>query len=148
MRYQWVAACAMLLGTAGCGGHILPSPRDIRGQYAMTGLDGSRNLPCCSQTDSAGAVVTIAGGEMQIGWNTPDGTYQWDVVRTYHYPDGTSNQGQSRFASGTYARDGETLALRDSSGLATITGTVAGNIVNLLANDQQYEFLRLIQLPH
>jgi hypothetical protein len=138
----------MLLATVGCGEDLPTGSTRIVGQYVLTGFEGSRNLPCCGQTDASGTVVTIAGGALQLGWNTPDGTYEWDVVRKYDYANGTSQQLQSRFSSGTYTWDGQTLTLVDSTGLAPLTGAVTGGIIALRNPDHQYEFLRLIQLPH
>ena len=148
MTHRWNAACVLLLVTGGCGRNSLTTPTEITGQYVLTGFDGSRNLPCCSQTDTSGAVVAIAGGVLQIGWNTPGRTYEWDLVRKYDYPDMSSRQVQSRFSSGTYTWDGQTLKLMDSNGLGPMTGSTNGNIITVGNQDQQYEFLRLIPLPH
>jgi hypothetical protein len=148
MTHRWTAACALILVAGACGRNPLTATTDLVGQYVLTGFDGSRNLPCCSQTDTSGAVVSIAGGVLQIGWYTPRGTYEWDLVRTYDYPDMTSRQEQSRFSSGTYTWDGQTLKLMDSNGLGPMTGSARDNIVTVGNQDEQYEFLRLIPLPH
>jgi hypothetical protein len=148
MTVRSIAACAVLLATVGCAGQVPTGPTSVAGQYALTGFEGSRNLPCCRQTDSSGTVVTIAGGGLQIGWNTPTGTYEWDVVRKYDYANGTSQQVQSRFSAGTYTWDGQTLTLVDSAGRVPMTGAVTGGILIVRTQDHQYEFLKLIQMPH
>jgi len=146
MTGRFFGSCVMLLAASACGQMVPTSPRSVVGQYAMTGFKGSRNLPCC-QTDSSGVVVTISGGGMQLGLNTPAGVYEWDVVRTYEYANGTSQQVQSPFSVGTYTWDGQTLTLIDSTGLASMTGVLAGGVLTVGHQGQEYEFLKLVQLP-
>ena len=131
-----------------CSSRHLTAADSAVGQFIMTGVDGSRNLPCCSSTDTSGAVVTLAGGMLQIGWNTPPGAYGWDITRRYDYPNGSSSQAQTPFSAGTYRLDGETLTLVDSGGQLSLTGPIMGNIITLRGDGHTYEFLRLVQLPH
>lgn len=88
--------------------------------------------------------MTIDGGGLQIGWNTPLGMWNWGLGLTYTYPNGTSKQGQW-LSSGTYTWDGQTLTLVDSRGPMAVS-MMAG----LLTVDRQghrYQFLKLIESP-
>lgn len=148
MRPQRLILCSLFLTATACGERSPAAPDAAAGQFVMTGFDGSRNLPCCSSSDSSGTVVALAGGVLQIGWNTPPGAYTWDVIRTFDYPNGTSSQAQLPFSTGTYHLDGVTLTLSDSKGQFLLSGTVAGNIITLGGDGHTYEFLRLIEMPH
>jgi len=147
MTGRSIAVCAALLATVGCARRVGTSPASVAGQYDMTGFDGRRNLPCCSQTDSSGTVVTLTGGLLEMGWNVPNGTYRWDVVRESKYPNGTYRNVESHFSAGTYKWDGRTLTLADSAGLARMTGVVNGGIVTVRRENHEYEFRMLPQLP-
>src|SRR5437879_8869007 len=96
MKAGKMILCAVFLTAAACSGRNPAAADAAAGQFVMIGFDGSRNLPCCSSTDSSGAVVALAGGVLQIGWNTPPGAYTWDIIRTYDYPNGTSTRLSSR----------------------------------------------------
>ena len=148
MKARRLILCAVFLTAAACSGRNPAAPDAAAGQFVMIGFDGSRNLPCCRSTDSSGAVVALAGGVLQIGWNTPLGAYTWDVIRTYDYPNGTSTQAQLPFSTGSYRLDGATLTLSDSKGGFLLTGSIAGNIITLGGGGHTYQFLRLIEMPH
>ena len=148
MKARKIVLYAVFLTAAACSGRNPAAPDVAAGQFVMIGVDGSRNLPCCSSTDSSGAVVALAGGVLQIGWNTPPGAYTWDIIRTYDYPNGTSTQAQLPFSTGSYRLDGATLTLSDSKGGFLLTGSVAGNIITLGGGGHTYQFLRLIEMPH
>ena len=148
MKARKIVLYAVFLTAAACSGRNPAAPDAAAGQFVMIGFDGSRNLPCCRSTDSSGAVVALAGGVLQIGWNTPLGAYTWDVIRTYDYPNGTSTQAQLPFSTGSYRVDGATLTLSDSKGRFLLTGSVAGNIITLGGGGHTYQFLRLIEMPH
>ncbi len=148
MKAGKMILCAVFLTAAACSGRDPAAPDAAAGQFVMIGFDGSRNLPCCSSTDSSGAVVALAGGVLQIGWNTPPGAYTWDIIRTYDYPNGTSTQAQLPFSTGSYRLVGATLTLSDSKGRFSLTGSIAGNIVTVAGGGHTYEFLRLIEMPH
>ncbi len=147
MKARRLILCAVFLTAAACSGRNPAAPDAAAGQFVMIGFDGSRNLPCCSSTDSSGAVVALAGGVLQIGWNTPPGAYTWDIIRTYDYPNGTSTQARLSFSTGSYRLDGATLTLSDSKGLS-LTGGIAGNIITVAGGGHTYEFLRLMEMPH
>ena len=148
MKARRLILCAVFLTAAACSGRNPAAPDAAAGQFVMIGFDGSRNLPCCSSTDSSGVVVALAGGVLQIGWNTPPGAYTWDIIRTYDYPNGTSTQAQLPFSTGSYRLDGATLTLSDSKGGFLLTGSIAGNIITLGGGGHTYQFLRLIEMPH
>ena len=148
MKARKIVLYAVFLTAAACSGRNPAAPDAAAGQFVMIGFDGSRNLPCCRSTDSSGAVVALAGGVLQIGWNTPLGAYTWDVIRTYDYPNGTSTQAQLPFSTGSYRLDGATLTLSDSKGGFLLTGSIAGNIITLGGGGHTYQFLRLIEMPH
>ena len=148
MKTRTMILYAVFLTAAACSGRNPAAPDAAAGQFVMIGVDGSRNLPCCSSTDSSGAVVAVAGGVLQIGWNTPPGAYTWDIIRTYDYPNGTSTQAQLPFSTGSYRLDGATLTLSDSKGRFSLTGSIAGNIITVVGGGHTYEFLRLIEMPH
>ena len=147
MKARRLILCTVFL-TAACRGRNPVALDAAAGQFVMIGFDGSRNLPCCSSTDSSGAVVALAGGVLQIGWNTPPGAYTWDIIRTYDYPNGTSTQAQLPFSTGSYCLDGATLTLSDSQGRFLLTGGIAGNIITVGGGGHTYQFLRLIEMPH
>lgn len=126
------------------------SPASIVGQYAMLGCwDASGGSPGCPETDSAGTVVTIVGGRLQLGFNVPHGRYDWDVTRKYQYRNGTSELIGSRFSVGTYDWDGRTLALVDDSGHpGPITGTfTSSGAITLVTEGRRYDFGKLVLLP-
>jgi len=148
MKTRTMILYAVFLTAAACSGRNPAAPDAAAGQFVMIGFDGSRNLPCCSSTDSSGVVVALAGGVLQIGWNTPPGAYTWDIIRTYDYPNGTSTQAQLPFSTGSYRLDGATLTLSDSKGRFSLTGSIAGNIITVVGGGHTYEFLRLIEMPH
>ena len=148
MKTRTMILYAVFLTAAACSGRNPAAPDAAAGQFVMIGFDGSRNLPCCRSTDSSGAVVALAGGVLQIGWNTPPGAYTWDIIRTYDYPNGTSTQAQLPFSTGSYRLDGATLTLSDSKGRFSLTGSIAGNIITVVGGGHTYEFLRLIEMPH
>jgi len=148
MKARTMIRYAVFLTAAACSGRNPAAPDAAAGQFVMIGFDGSRNLPCCNSTDSSGAVVALAGGVLQIGWNTPPGAYTWDIIRTYDYPNGTSTQAQVSFSTGSYRLDGATLTLSDSKGRFSLTGSVAGNIITVAGGGHTYQFLRLIEMPH
>jgi hypothetical protein len=146
MMRRTLVLCTVLLAMSACRGAT--NPARIAGQYDLAGADGQLGLPCCSITDSSGTVVSIGGGLLQIGWNTPAGTYRWDIIRVYDYPDGTSNDVQSEFSSGTYRWDGTTLTLEDTTGnLGRMTGSLGAPGIVVQAPDHRYGFLKLHQLP-
>ena len=148
MKTRTMILYAVFLTAAACSGRNPAAPDAAAGQFVMIGFDGSRDLPCCSSTDSSGVVVALAGGVLQIGWNTPPGAYTWDIIRTYDYPNGTSTQAQLPFSTGSYRLDGATLTLSDSKGRFSLTGSIAGNIITVVGGGHTYEFLRLIEMPH
>src|SRR5205823_12235899 len=148
MKARKIVLYAVFLTAAACSGRNPAAPDAAAGQFVMIGVDGSRNLPCCSSTDSSGAVVALAGGVLQIGSNTAPGAYSWDIIRTYDYPNGTSTQAQLPFWTGSYRLDGATLTLSDSKGRFSLTGSIAGNIITVVGGGHTYEFLRLIEMPH
>ena|SRR5437016_3546967 len=148
MKARKIILYAVFLTAAACSGRNPAAPDAAAGQFVMMGVDGSRNLPCCSSTDSSGAVVALAGGVLQIGWNTPPGAYTWDIIRTYDYANGTSTQAQLPFSTGSYRLDGATLTLSDFKGRFLLTGRVAGNIITVGGDGHTYQFLRLIEMPH
>ena len=150
MSFRAVAAIVLATAAMACGeaSTTTKSSDGVAGQYTLTGFDGAGNLPCCGQTDSAGTVVTTSGGLLEVDWNTPSGTYAWDVVRNLQYPNGTSHQIQSRFSSGAYTWDGQTLTLVDSAGAGAMTGSFVGGRLTVNKSGHQYAFLKLIQLPH
>ena len=148
MKTRTMILYAVFLTAAACSGRNPAAPDAAAGQFVMIGFDGSRNLPCCSSTDSSGVVVALAGGVLQIGWNTPPGAYTWDIIRTYDYPNGTSTQAQLPFSTGSCRLDGATLTLSDSKGRFSLTGSIAGNIITVVGGGHTYEFLRLIEMPH
>jgi len=146
MKTQTMILCSILLAVTACSGRSPAAPDAAVGQFIMLSVDGSQNLPCCS-SDSSGVVVVLAGGVLQIGWNTRPGAYAWDIIRSYTYPDGTSSQAQLAFSTGTYRLDGATLTLSDSNGQFALSGTITGNIIALHGAGHTYQFLRLIQTP-
>src|SRR5256884_9431864 len=101
MKTRTMILYAVFLTAAACSGRNPAAPDAAAGQFVMIGFDGSRNLPCCSSTDSSGAVVAVAGGALQGGWDTPPGAYTWDLISTYDYPHGTSTQAQLPFSTGS-----------------------------------------------
>ena len=146
MRAPSAAAILASVALVACEPKSPTSASTIAGQYMMTGVDGS-GMPCCGQTDSAGRVVTLAGGGMEIGWNVPAGTYWWGVVRRYTNPDSTFSDAQIGYSAGTYSWDGVHLILIDSTGLR-MTGSVSAGVVTIRRQDHTYEFWRLIEMPH
>jgi len=146
MRAPFATAILAFVALAACEPESPTSASTIAGQYVMTGVDGS-GVPCCAQTDSAGRVVTLAGGGMEMGWNVPAGTYWWGVVRRYTNPDSTFRDTQTVVSAGTYSWDGVHLTLTDSTGLR-MTGSVSARAVTIRFQDHAYEFWRLIEMPH
>ncbi len=129
---------------------------EIRGQYRVTGCwDVDGGPPGCPETDSEGAVVTVVGGDLEVGLSEGDayaGAYTLYLRRKYEYPDGTSEVIGSLFSAGTYTWDGgETLILVDASGdLGPITGTFPtprmGRLV-VLTPERRYELAKLMTFP-
>ena len=150
MMLRALVLCTVLLATSACRDSTNPADRSgIAGQYELETVDGQRQLPCCAHTDSAGALVSIGNGILQIDWNTPAGAYEWYFVLNYDYQDGTSEQVQSSFSSGTYTLDGTTLTLVDSSNnLGRMTGSASDHEIVIQAPNHSYGFFRLPQLPH
>ena len=150
MPLRSMAAIALVTAAVACGEATTASTSSdsVTGQYTLIGFDGSGNLPCCGQTDSLGTIITTGGGLLQVGWNTPSGAYEWDVVRRFQYSNGTSQQLQSQFSVGTYMWDGQTLTLVDSTQHATMTATRAAGRLTIQAFGHQYEFLELVETPH
>lgn len=151
MLARWATATIVVATAAiACGEITTGATRSesVSGQYTLIGIDGIWNLPCCGHTDSTGTAITIRGGLLQVGWNTPIGAYEWDIVRYFQYSGGTSQQIQSNFSSGRYAWDGRTLALVDSGGAGTMTGTFVGGQLTVSKSGHEYAFLKLPQLPH
>ncbi len=129
-------------------GFLKRPPPSIAGQWALTGFDGSRNLPCCHARDSTGALVSVAGGFLEISTGVPEGSYKWDLVRLSEYPSGTSKTEQVPFSIGEYWwAGGSTFALLDSTGLGSMSGSfsaASGNVITIQALDHRYEFLRVL----
>src|SRR2546430_3749132 len=101
MKTRTMILYAVFLTAAACSGRNPAAPDAAAGQFVMIGVDGSRNLPCCSSTDSSGAVVAVAGGVLQIGWDTPPRAYTRDIIRIYAYPNGTSTPAQAPLSTGS-----------------------------------------------
>jgi len=147
MRICCIVGSTVLLVVVGCARDLPTNPPSVVGQYEMTGFDGSLNLPCCRYTDSTGTVVSVGGGAMDIGYNEPAGRFAWDLVRIYEPTTGASTQVQSRFSAGSYAWNGATWILSDSTGLS-MTAVWQGGVLIIRRQGHDYEFWRLIDLPH
>jgi hypothetical protein len=142
---EWAVLLAVVASAARCSAQ---DPVNIAGQYELTGVDGTRNLPCCAYTDSLGSVVSTVGGMLQLGWNTAAGAYTWDVTLRRDYANGTSTEDQVRFSSGTYTWDGTTLTLMDSATSVAMSGSIASDgPLTVQTNDHLYAFSYLPHLP-
>jgi hypothetical protein len=154
MTSRSIAAGILALSIVGCAASTPTIPTSsttaatVAGQYTLIGVDTTRNLPCCGQADSSGAIVTTGGGLLQIGWNVPSGRYEWDAVRSHGASNGTSQMVQSLFSAGSYTWDGQTLTLADSTGLGTMTGTRVTGRLTINALGHQFRFLELVEMPH
>lgn len=144
---EWAVLLVAIASAARCSPQDPQDPLNIAGQYELTGVDGTRDLPCCAYTDSLGTAVSTVGGMLQLGWNTAPGTYTWDFTLKRDYANGTSTEDQVRFSSGTYTWDGTTLTLTDSATSVAMSGAAASDGLSVQTNDHRYAFSYLPHLP-
>lgn len=57
----------VLVSVTACGvTNPVSSPTSIAGRYELTGADGATGLPCCTTTDSAGTITTLASASLTL----------------------------------------------------------------------------------
>ena len=110
---------------AGCRAPIT-SAREapVVGQWAVLGVDS----------------VMGASGELQVGWNTPQGQYKMAVSEPV---------AESFSSAGRYTWDGAVLILTDSTGGPAMTGTLDATQtqLSLIRGIHVFQLHKLPQLP-
>jgi len=142
-----VAACLVSAAAAACGDQPV-AVYSFLGQYDWVSFDGEGPSGC--STDSAGVLVTVRSGELDIGWNTPLSAYRLVLTRLYVYENGDSVTRSAVFTSGTWTWRGGILTLSgdrltpaDSAGSGPITGTFVWDVLTVRDRDHEYQFMRL-----
>jgi hypothetical protein len=118
------ALCAALAAVGACREPTAGTVSDARvvGQWVVTDIDSS----------------TGAGGELQIGFNTPAGMYEMVV---------TQPVADSFSSAGTYTWDGAVLALTDSAGKPPMSGSLVAGLLHLRRGPHTIDLMKLIELP-
>lgn len=110
-----VGACREPTATSGCDASVL-------GQWVVVQIDGNDG----------------AGGELQIGWNTPAGMYEMVV---------TQPAADSFSSAGTCTCDGTAIALTDSAGKPPLSGSLVAGRLFLRRGPHTIDLMKLIELP-
>ena len=117
--------CAALTIAAACheptGSSVSDAP--VVGQWVVTAIDSAYDT----------------NGMLQVGWNTPAGSYEMAV---------TSPVADTFTSAGTFSWDGSRLILTDSAGKPSMSGSVNGGLMTLGRGPHTIALLRLIEMPH
>lgn len=141
MGSQFAIAGAFLLSLA--ARHSQTDSGPIAGEYRMTAMDGN-TLPCCAHSDTAGEVVSLAYGTLDLH---EDGTYVWTVQWRYEWKEDSTTY-QTRLSdfvisSGRYSFQADSLLMRDSALSAPITALVTEGRLTVIMQGHEYSFVRM-----
>ena len=129
-RFIGTAFATLALATAACGGDggstgPTPTPTDVTGSYALTGVrtlgklhGGGNGLPV-TFTDGGGTALTFKSGELVLN---ADGSYTLDVEATF------GNSNVTMTDEGSYSLAGSSIDFNPAGSPARMKeGTVKGN---------------------